>query len=140
MAGALCTAFMRLLRPVAYWHSGWDIGLLAVRPCPRPFASSAALAALVLNDHFREPSRALHGLVFSMAARTGLPLILAVAVHFQDGTLGKAGLLYYLVVFYLISLGIEMPLSLIRTPSRASPRRRMQGPKPRRKGQYQETL
>ena len=98
--------------------AGWDIQALAVT---LPAAVCLIrLAALVLNDHFREPSRALHGLVFSMAARTGLPLVLAVAVHFQDGTLGKAGLLYYLVVFYLISLGIEMPLSLIRPPSRGS--------------------
>ncbi len=108
------TAVMLLLgaavAPLAWWHSG-AVGLLAA-------GSSAmvcwigALGALVVNDHCRGPSRALHGLAGSIALRTGLPLLLALAMRFHGGALLKAGGVYYLLVFYLAALAVETPLSL----------------------------
>jgi hypothetical protein len=69
-------------------------------------------AALFLSDHFRGPARAWHALAFSMAARTGLPLILMLATSFCAGPLVTAGIVYYLVIFYLAAMAAEVPLSL----------------------------
>ena len=71
-----------------------------------------AIGALIASDHFRGPSRALHGLAWSMAARTGLPLLLALVLRLQRGALFKAGAVYYVLVFYFVALAVEMPLSL----------------------------
>ena len=59
--------------------------------------------------------RALHGVLLSMAARTGLPLLLALALVLERGALFRAGGVYYLLVFYFAALAVETPLSLPRT-------------------------
>ena len=48
-----------------------------------------------------------------MAVRLAPPLLLLALVRsFQDGPLARAWIVYYLVLFYLAALGIEVPLSL----------------------------
>jgi len=96
--------------PVAWWTRG-AMGLLAAG-IAAAVCLLGAVGALLLNARCRGPSRALHGVVCSMAVRTGLPLVLAIALRFQEGALFKAGGVYYLLVFYLAALAIETPLSL----------------------------
>ena len=117
------TAVMLLLyvasAPLAWWHSG-GIGLLAAGTSAT-VCLIGRVGGLVASDHCRGPSRALHGLACSMAARTGLPLLLAIAMRFQDGALFKAGGVYYLLVFYLAALAVETPLSLRPGQKRTCP-------------------
>jgi hypothetical protein len=111
---ALLTAVMLSLlaatAPLACWHGG-VMGLLAAGSAAG-VCLIGAIGALIASDRFRGPTRALHGLAWSMAARTGLPLLWAIAVRFQEGGLFKAGGVYYLLVFYFAALAIEIPLSL----------------------------
>ncbi len=46
-----------------------------------------------------------------MLVRTGVPLLLAVLI-LRHGPLVDAGAVYYLIVFYLVALGLETWLSL----------------------------
>ncbi len=86
-------------------------GLLAAG-VPAVVCLVGALAALTISYSVRGPNRALLGLVLPMSVRTGLPLVLAVVMRLVDGPLVKAGGVYYLLVFYLAALAVEMPLSL----------------------------
>ena len=112
---AVVAAAMLLLyaaaAPWAYWLNGLA-GLLAAGISAAVCLLGAA-AALFLSHRFRGPARAVHAMAFSMAARTGLPLILVLVTSFCAGPLVTAGAVYYVVVFYLAAMAIEVPLSII---------------------------
>ncbi len=74
-----------------------------------------ALGALVASHWLREPKYMLHMVLVGMALRMGLPLATGLALHFGGGPLAGAGMLYYLLVFYPVTLGIETFLSLPQT-------------------------
>ncbi len=111
---AVVTALMLFLyaaiAPVAWWHDG-VMGLLASGGAAA-VCLIGAVGALIASDHFRGPACALHGLACSMAARTGLPLLLVLVLGLQQGSLVKAGAVYYVLVFYLVAMAVEIPLSL----------------------------
>ena len=115
MVAAVLLLLYAAVAPWAYWLSG-GAGLLAAG-IAAAVCLLGAVAALFLSHRFRGPAHAVHALAFSMAARTGLPLILVLATSFCVGPLVRAGILYYLVVFYLVAMIIEVPLSLIGTQS-----------------------
>jgi hypothetical protein len=117
LGGRVCalTAVMVFLyaavSPLAYWRDG--ITGLAAAAIPAALCLVDAIVALVLSGCFRGPLRALYGLLVSMAVRLTPPLLLlALVMSFRDGPLARAWIVYYLVLFYLAALGIEVPLSL----------------------------
>ncbi len=67
--------------------------------------------ALVVAQLLRGPNLALQCMLFSLVLRTGIPLGFAVVVQ-TSGLLTRAGLVYYLLFFYLVALGVEVLLSL----------------------------
>jgi len=71
---------------------------------PVPFSAQAALVAMLL----------------AMACRMGIPLVFAAWAHLSGGPLAKAGVLYYVLVFYLIALGTEVVLALPTAEAPAS--------------------
>ncbi len=73
---------------------------------------AGAVLALGTNAILHQPEHALLALLLGMMARMGIPFGLGLAVHLQGGPLAKAGLLYYLLVFYPITLTTETILSL----------------------------
>jgi hypothetical protein len=73
---------------------------------------AGAIVALIIVHVCRSPQLALYGLLLGMAARMGLPLVVALAFWRHGGALAEAGLLYYLLIFYPITLGLETLLSL----------------------------
>jgi hypothetical protein len=75
---------------------------------------AGATTALVLCDLLRGPHLALHGILLGMMVRMGLPLGCALIGHFAVPALANAGLLFYLLVFYPVTLAIETALSLPR--------------------------
>ena len=114
-AGALLLGLIVLglyasVAPVA-WFYGEVGGLLAA-------AAAAALClvgaeiALAVSHLFRSPEHLPYRVLFGMAARMGIPLSVGLIIHLQGGVLAKAGLLYYLLVFYPITLAVETVLSL----------------------------
>ena len=54
-----------------------------------------------------------------MVLRMGIPLAIVVILHLVGGPLVQAGLLYYFLLFYPLTLAVETTLSL---PSARSPR------------------
>jgi hypothetical protein len=67
------------------------------------------------------------GLLVGMALRMGIPLALVVVFHLVGGVLVQAGLLYYFLLFYPLTLTVETALSLPPTTLLSRPRERGQG-------------
>jgi len=76
------------------------------------FCLAGATIALMASHLLRGPKNALAALLVGMAARMGVPLTFGLAIHLQGGPLAEAGLLYYLLIFYPITLASETALSL----------------------------
>lgn len=72
----------------------------------------AAWLALGLSGPLRRPQQTLALVLVGMLVRMGIPLAAALAVCFSGGPLVDAGFLYYLVVFYPLTLTVETFLSL----------------------------
>ena len=114
LAGALAA-------PVA-WGVGGRMGLAA-----SGIAGGAcligALVALAVGHLLRGPELALSGLLLGMIIRMGIPLALALACQLRGGPLSDAGVLYYLLWFYPLTLAAGTVLSLPRpkqTPATAT--------------------
>lgn len=111
--------------------------LLAVAPFALHYAGMAGLTAaamaaglclagagpaLIISDRLREPHKSLGGLLAGTIVRMGVPLILGLAIHFSGGPLAEAGLIYYLLVFYPVTLTVGAALSLPAGPESESRR------------------
>jgi hypothetical protein len=104
-----------VVAPVALYLSG-GIGL-ASAAIAASLCLAGAVVALVAARLFHGSSGALAGMLLGMAARMVIPLGGGFACHVQGGPLAEAGLLYYLLVFYPITLALETWLSLPETGS-----------------------
>jgi hypothetical protein len=71
-----------------------------------------ATSALLLMGLFRTPEQALVGLLLGMFFRMGLPLGAALLLSLQGGALVEAGVMYMLIVNYLLALVLETLFSL----------------------------
>ena len=77
-----------------------------------------AATALVVSHLLREPQHAMAALLVATTARMGVPLLVGLVAYLRGGPLAEAGLLYYLLVFYPVTLAVEIGLSL---PQRRQP-------------------
>ncbi len=110
MVGLALMPILVIAAPIAHWLRGWTgvaAALMAAGVC-----LLGATAALVASHVFRSPQQVLQGVLLGMAARMGLPLALAVIVLLVGGRLADAGFLFYLLVFYPVTLGVETAMSL----------------------------
>jgi hypothetical protein len=71
-----------------------------------------AAAALTIADRLRRSGEMLAALWLGTALRIGIPLVVGLAIHLHGGLLAQAGLLWYLVGFYLVVLTAGTILSL----------------------------
>lgn len=102
-----------LVAPVAGYLAGGVA--LAAAAVAAAFCLGGAAVALLMAHLFRGPNAALAGVVLGMGARMVIPLGGGFACHSHGGPLAEAGLLYYLLVFYPITLALETWLSLPET-------------------------
>ena len=72
---------------------------------------AAGLSALLVSTSLQGTSIAHYGIFLGMAFRMLLPLASVVILFFQRSLL-DAGMIYYLVVFYLIMLATDVVLEL----------------------------
>jgi hypothetical protein len=79
-----------------------------------------AVVTLPVASLLRGPTAMMYGVALTMLARTMLPLMLGVALHFSLPSLAKGGMIYYLLAFYLIMLAVETVLSVARIPHSTS--------------------
>ena len=73
---------------------------------------AGAGVALLASRLPRGPNGAMVGMLLGMTARMGIPLGVGFLFHIRGGPLAEAGLLYYLLAFYPITLALETWLSL----------------------------
>ena len=113
-----------LVAPVAE-HSHGVMGLMACL-CAAVVCLAGALLALLAQYNFRRSGDALLSLLVGMAARMGLPLAVGLALYVHGGPLAQAGLLYYFLVFYPVTLLVETALTLpppqVSSPESRAPR------------------
>jgi hypothetical protein len=120
--GVVVLAEYALVVPVAV-HIGGMMSLVAAAVSGALCLTGATLA-LIASHMLRGPQLAIHALLVSMALRLGVPLGAAVALHFRGGPLAEAGILYYLLVFYPVTLSVETAISLplVREATGSGPR------------------
>jgi hypothetical protein len=101
-----------VVAPLAYGLAG--IAGLAAAAASAAVCLAAFSMALALSHVLRDPALATAAVVLAMATRTGIPLLFALATRLHGGVCWEAGAIYYLMVFYLAALAVELPLSLPR--------------------------
>jgi len=99
-----------LAGPVAFHIGGWMA--LATAALAAGLCLTGGSVALMVSRLLPGPNLALAALMASMTARMAIPLAFGLAIHLHGGPLAKAGLLYYLLVFYPVTLSVETMLSL----------------------------
>ncbi len=75
--------------------------------------------ALILTAISRGPQAAVWTLLFGMLFRMGLPLAAGLMLQRAGGPLAEAGVFGKVLIFYLVALAVETPLSLrvLRPPA-----------------------
>jgi hypothetical protein len=99
-----------VVTPFAVSLEGW-MGVAAAAAAAA-FCLIGAVLALAIGHVLRDPRFALHAMLAGMAARMGIPLALALFCQLRGGLLADAGLIYYLLVIYPVTLAAETILSL----------------------------
>jgi len=112
LVACMAAAYVLVL-PWACWQFGLS-GVLAATVAGGVCLLASALALWVGHVH-RAPNQAFQGVLLALMLRTGIPLGFAVVAHSSAGLLTWSGLVYYLLVFYLVSLAAEVVLSLPAT-------------------------
>jgi hypothetical protein len=97
--------------PVAVFLGGSD-GFLAAATAAAVCLAGAELALLATLP-FRDPKAVWMGALLAMLPRMGIPLLAAILFSWHGGALADAGVLYYLVVFYPVTLTLETILLAI---------------------------
>ena len=80
---------------------------------------AGAAGALAMGNMLRGPGGVLAALWLGMLLRMGVPFGIGMTVHLQGGRLAQAGLVWYLLLYYPITLAVGTVLSL---PPRAPQR------------------
>ena len=109
LAAVEAAAFV-VISPVA-WISGGPLGLLAALVAATSCLAGGALA-LAVSGLFRNPQQAYAGVLLGMMAGMGLPLGVAIFCHFAGAGLARAGVMFYLLYFFPITLAVKTILSL----------------------------
>lgn len=119
LAGVVVAAWLPVA-PLAYAISG-SAGMIAAAVAAG-LCLVGAVVALVATLPFRAASGAMYTLAIGMLARTFIPLAAGVVLHARVPLLAGAGVIEYLLIFYLIALATETVLTVAKIPpSTASP-------------------
>lgn len=108
-----------VVAPLAYRVSP-SMGLVASATAAGICLVGAALA-LASAALLRGPSAAMQRMLLGMFARALLPLLLGVALHVKVPALADAGMIFYLLVFYLATLVTETLVMLAQVPRSHTP-------------------
>lgn len=114
LVAAVSAGIWLIISPLAYQLSG-AAGLAAAAVGGGICFMGAALA-LILAVPFPGPDAVMHRMALGMLARALVPLSLGVALHFKAPALAQAGMVFYLLVFYMATLAMETLLMLAQVP------------------------
>jgi hypothetical protein len=110
LLGAAVLAVFGLVGPIAGYVFGTKS--LAAAAAAGLLCYAGALVGMVIRHSSKLSLLPVAAFLAGMSARMGIPLVSAFAIHLHRGPLAEAGLLYYLVVFYLVTLAADVALSL----------------------------
>jgi len=113
IAGALAGSYL-LVAPLAAGVSGalgLKTALLAAVACYVGAQFSLLISALI-----RGGATIMNRLVLGMIARAMFPMVLGAGLHLRDPELAHAGLILYVLVFYLVTLAADTVLLLAQVP------------------------
>jgi hypothetical protein len=104
----------------AYWLSG-SMGLAAAGIAAL-LCAFASIGAGAVGGLLAASGQVVPATMLAMLLRMALPLVFVIVVCRQPGPLVEAGLVYYLIGFYLIALAADTrhAVGLIRSDSRSS--------------------
>lgn len=114
-AGALCAVVAVLwaaVSPLAYSLSG--VAGLWAAAVGAGATLLGGLIALLLASLCRGPAAPMYGMLVGMMARMVVPMAIGVAVQLKVEWLADAGMIFYLLVFYMATLALETTISLAR--------------------------
>lgn len=120
VAAALSVAWL-LVAPLAYGVSGLlglKVALLAALLC-----WLGALFSLTISAFIRGGVSVMHRMALGMTARAMVPLVLGVGLHLKDVELAGAGLIFYVLVFYMVTLTADTALLVAQVPQPLVPRK-----------------
>ncbi len=104
-------AIAAVILPLAWVISGNQGGVIAGAAAAGVCLLAASIA-LGVSEPLRRPQDVLALVLVGMMIRMGIPLAAALIVVFRGGPLADAGFLYYVVVFYAVTLVAETFLSM----------------------------
>ncbi len=73
---------------------------------------ASGVAALWLAGGFGEPQAVSAQVLAGMLPRMGIPLAVCMVVYFQGGMLVESGFVYYILIFYFVTLATDTVLLL----------------------------
>ncbi|MEN6406709.1 MAG: hypothetical protein ABFC77_09575 [Thermoguttaceae bacterium] len=85
----------------------------------------SAVLALLTSHWIAGVNVGAAAMLLPMMIRIAPPLLVALAVRLRGPGLVEAGFVYYLISFYLLALGVELPLSLPPVDPRAADAERL---------------
>ncbi len=115
---AVEAAALAVAAPVAWFAQG-RFGILAAAIAAFSCLLGGSLA-LAICGLFRDPRQAFVGVLLGMLFGMGLPLAVGVGCRLAGGALAEAGVMFYLLFFFPITLTVKTVLSLPNVPSRAT--------------------
>ena len=110
LLAAVEAAAFAVSSPIA-WIVGGPFGLLAATIAATACLAGGALA-LVISSFFHDPQQAYAGVLLGMIVGMGLPLAVGIACHLSGGDLSRAGVMFYLLYFFPVTLMAKTVLSL----------------------------
>jgi hypothetical protein len=113
VSGAVAGVWVALA-PAAYRVSG--TGGLVASAAGAGVCLLGAHLALALSALFHGRSGHVTVLAPAMLARTLVPLVIGVVLHVQVPSLATSGMVFYLLVFYLVALATETVLLIAKIP------------------------
>lgn len=114
VAGVVLAVWL-LVAPAGYAISGTS-GVIAAA-VGAALCLVGAVPAVTVSAFFHGPNAAMYALAVGMLARTLVPMALGVVVHLSVPSLAAAGMIFYLLIFYVVALVVETALTLAKVPS-----------------------
>jgi hypothetical protein len=113
-ASAALTLVVVVVFPVFAWYGGVADGWAGIAAAAVAAAACylGALLALIAGAAFGEGEKAVNGVLVGMLFRTGLPLIVGLALDRQGGPLAEAGVFGMVLCFYFVTLTAETMLAV----------------------------
>ena len=111
LLGSVVVAYLLLL-PLACAASGAD-GLIA-SGIAAGICWFGSFGALVASQALTGPALMVVGVTLGMFLRMAVPLIFCLIIYLQPSALTRAGLVFYVLAFYMVTLAVDAAIAGLR--------------------------